>query len=368
MSGKKSIKQSFKNTWFFLLFFIPCLQWIPFFMMNGRVPKKRWLMLGFVNIAMLVVWFSMGTIADSYYDQNRPQMPEGMPKIADYLGDYYWEDDNYMKTPEYAEYDKAYDEWIARDDYKTYEKESDRVYRRRASIDAVGNNVGMFGWLIFMILGFFVERYKYLKALAVNQNRSDVYGQLAGSGRMDMDGISAVGAGRMDVGAVAGDSAARVAGSVDEVLGAVGIEGKKPARAEVSRRDVMDVGVPEVQPEKKANPVVSSGETGNAAVAGGSVVSSTVVAGGSVPMEKIDINTATEEDLMKLPGMKTIDAKRIIDYRSKNGRFDTMDEFFGSFEVKPHIMVKMEKLIILEEKDEGASANAGVTAGRRFDF
>ena len=342
MSGKKSIKQSFKNTWFFLLFFIPCLQWIPFFMMNGRVPKKRWLMLGFVNIAMLVVWFSMGTIADSYYDQNRPEMPEGMPKIADYLGDYYWEDDNYMKTPEYAEYDKAYDAWIARDDYKAYEKESDRVYRRRASIDALGTNIGMFGWLIFMILGFFVERYKYLKALAVNQNRSDVYGQLAGSGRMDMDGGSAAsasrmdvgaGAGQMDVGAVAGASAARVTGSVDEVLGAVGIEEKKPARAEVARRDVMDVGVPEV-----------------------------------LLVEKIDINTATEEELMKLPGMKTIDAKRIIDYRSKNGRFDTLDEFFGSFEVKPHIMVKMEKLILLEEKDEGASANAGVTAGRRFDF
>ena len=364
MSGKKSIKQNFKNTWFFLLFFIPCLQWIPFFMMNGRVPKKRWLMLGFVNIAMLVVWFSMGTIADSYYDQNRPEMPEGMPKIADYLGDYYWEDDNYMKTPEYAEYDKAYDAWIARDDYKAYEKESDRVYRRRASIDAVGTNIGMFGWLIFMILGFFVERYKYLKALAVNQNRSDVYGQLAGSGRMDMDGGSAASASRMDAGAGAGQMdvgavAARVTGSVDEVLGAVGIEGKKQARAEVARRDVMDVGVPEAQP--------SGSSVGNVA-AGGSVVSSAAVAGGSAPDLKIDINTATEEDLMKLPGMKTIDAKRIIDYRSKNGRFDTLDEFFGSFEVKPHIMVKMEKLILLEEKDEGASANAGVTAGRRFDF
>lgn len=43
-------------------------------------------------------------------------------------------------------------------------------------------------------------------------------------------------------------------------------------------------------------------------------------------VDKIDINTATEKELMKLPGVGPKIAKRIVEYREANGRFRSTDE------------------------------------------
>jgi competence protein ComEA len=42
--------------------------------------------------------------------------------------------------------------------------------------------------------------------------------------------------------------------------------------------------------------------------------------------EKININTASIEDLDTLPGIGEVTAQKIIDYRTQKGRFKTVDE------------------------------------------
>jgi len=64
---------------------------------------------------------------------------------------------------------------------------------------------------------------------------------------------------------------------------------------------------------------------------------------------------------MTLTGMKTIDAKKIIDYRNSHGAFKNTDEFFGSFEAKPHMIVKMTREITVERKENPEGAYAAQT-------
>jgi competence protein ComEA len=43
-------------------------------------------------------------------------------------------------------------------------------------------------------------------------------------------------------------------------------------------------------------------------------------------VDKVDINTATEKELAKLPGIGATIAKRIVEYRKAHGGFKSVDE------------------------------------------
>lgn len=297
MDDRKRIVKQVKDTWFFSLCFVPFLQWIPFFIINGRVPRKRWLIMGFANILFLVAAIFLYCMGDIYRDNYRPSRPGGAPQVRDYLGECYWNIEDYDKTPEYMQYEKDYNDWIESPEYQAYEEENGIIVRRSDTISRIGTAMICIVWFGFFLLGFWVERYKYLRVLEDKRNRSSVYSQL--DRRADL-----------------GDSKEKItSNSVKE-----------------------DAGI-------------------NALTV----------------HEGININTADENELMQLPGMKTIDAKKILDYRLKNGSFKSVDEFFEAFDAKPHILVKMEKLIYIEEK-EAFLANSKTVANeqnnskRRFDF
>jgi competence protein ComEA len=49
----------------------------------------------------------------------------------------------------------------------------------------------------------------------------------------------------------------------------------------------------------------------------------------SAPVEKINLNTATSEQLQTLPGIGPALAKTIIDYRTKTGKFTKIEELLN---------------------------------------
>jgi len=320
---------------FFILCFIPFLQWIPFFIMNGKLPKKKWLMMGFAYLVIMAIAIALPFLGEAYRENNRLPYPDNSPNAEDYAGespdlsDYfeedYWEIEDYNKTPEYKQYSKDYDAWYDSEGYKEYEKalqewyntaeykaydeRNDALYVVTRSCDTAQSIISISSWLVFMILGFFVERYKYNRELDINQNRDAVYGQLRN--RVDMM-----------------PSAPQSVNMLQNV--------EAPA---------VNMGVEAVHMDEPA-----------------------INVGGPV----VNINTATEEELMTLPGMKTIDAKKIIAYRQQKGAFDSQEEFFTSFDAKPYIVVKMQKQITLQRVTNMTNAYAGQSAQaetkRRFDL
>jgi competence protein ComEA len=63
--------------------------------------------------------------------------------------------------------------------------------------------------------------------------------------------------------------------------------------------------------------------------------------------DKLNINTATEKDLMKLPEMTEARAKGIIGYRKSNGEFIQVEELELIPQVKP-IYGKIKDLVTVE--------------------
>lgn len=82
---------------------------------------------------------------------------------------------------------------------------------------------------------------------------------------------------------------------------------------------------------------------------------------------KIDVNFATASEISILPGINIVKAKKIIEYRDKNGLFKDVNEFLKVAEVKEHFIDKIKPMIIagkpVEPKD-----NDDYLEGRIVDF
>ena len=63
--------------------------------------------------------------------------------------------------------------------------------------------------------------------------------------------------------------------------------------------------------------------------------------------QKIDINSADEKEMAKLPGISIIIAKKIIKYRTLHNGFKTLEEFYREMKIKPHFQTQLNDLICI---------------------
>lgn len=66
----------------------------------------------------------------------------------------------------------------------------------------------------------------------------------------------------------------------------------------------------------------------------------------------ININTADEKELSKLPGISVVVAKKIIKYRDIHGGFSSRGEFYQFVKMKPHFQSQIDALIIVNTEDK----------------
>lgn len=62
--------------------------------------------------------------------------------------------------------------------------------------------------------------------------------------------------------------------------------------------------------------------------------------------EKTDINTCTEAELRKLPGLSLAQIKAAVEYREKNGFFNSVDDFVSILGIKPHFAVQIFEMAV----------------------
>ena len=65
---------------------------------------------------------------------------------------------------------------------------------------------------------------------------------------------------------------------------------------------------------------------------------------------QVNINTATAEELTKLPGVGEVLAQRIVDYRTEHGPFRRAEELMQVSGIGEGKFAEMRELIILEEE------------------
>lgn len=105
---------------------------------------------------------------------------------------------------------------------------------------------------------------------------------------------------------------------IDDAVAAAGGFKKSAARGEVNLAQALSDGQQIYVPFKSASPEASPvGDAAENAGAAGQEASSG---------DKININTATAEELQKLSGVGESISARIIDYREKNGSFKSVDD------------------------------------------
>ncbi len=82
---------------------------------------------------------------------------------------------------------------------------------------------------------------------------------------------------------------------------------------------------------------------------------------------KIDVNKATSSELSILPGINIVKAKKIVEYRDKNGLFNSVDDFIAVADVKVHFAEKIKPMIVTGKPEE-KNDNDDYSEGRIVDF
>lgn len=93
----------------------------------------------------------------------------------------------------------------------------------------------------------------------------------------------------------------------------------------LSDGEQIPVGVPSMPPNVGTAPDISAAGSGSTA--------------------KVNINLATADDLDSLPGIGPVLAKRIVDFRTKNGKFKTVNDIGQVSGIGPAVLINIKDLV-----------------------
>ncbi len=81
---------------------------------------------------------------------------------------------------------------------------------------------------------------------------------------------------------------------------------------------------------------------------------------------KIDVNSVTATEIAILPGINIVKAKKIIEYRDKNGMFKSVDDFLKVAEVKDCFVDKIKKAVVIRSPEDNNGEE--ISEGRIIDL
>lgn len=81
----------------------------------------------------------------------------------------------------------------------------------------------------------------------------------------------------------------------------------------------------------------------------------------------IDINSCKESDLVSLPGVSIVLAKRALNYRKEHDGFSSVEEFYDIMQLKPHFVAQIQGLVECKPIDNHVSPKDNST-GRKLDL
>lgn len=84
--------------------------------------------------------------------------------------------------------------------------------------------------------------------------------------------------------------------------------------------------------------------------------------------DKINVNSASAEELALLPGINIIGAKKLVEYRNLNGLFNSVGEFIKVSGVKEHFIPEIESMIEICQSENLPESNIDDSDGRIVDL
>lgn len=307
MSSAKSSSKQFKNSLYVLFAFFPVFNSMAFFHMYGRVRNKKYSLMGWLFLILnLVFIIAMFLIPNIQNPNERPQYYNivDWPEAVDFMNDEQYKKYRLDSSYVYSDEFKLSDEYVEyQKNYEQYTKDM-RVWEKTPEIAEQIEKYESFNRRMTTVSIAFVCVFFVLNIVIV------------------------------------------MLVFMERPRFLYALEQEKNKSVFSERMNTVKQNIPVRQPVSMSPEMPKLMKT---------------------PQEKVNINTCTEEELEQVTGLSIIDVKKAVAYRNESNGFESVDEFFSVINAKPHIIAKMQNLIILGEF-KGSDAMKEADGKRKIDI